>query len=634
MLKTLKILLVLTLLISLAGQSCLAITKKPPSSVFLGNNELSPRVKFIERNSTLYINHLLLEETFKDKVEWRISNGLIKINFTNFEIEIQTDHSLGIFNEKKYPLNNLPFEQGEDLWLSLEFYKILGIIESSCNDEQLRLTWEENYLLNINVIQFQGRPALELILTGTTEFKNFLLTKPDRLVCQFPAFKVHPVNASKIANLQSFIIKKAHFNTDDTGLLTLVFKLSNPTGYHVIRDPNLPERFLIFFNYYIEDISLFHQGAETKVNIKTSAIADFKVIDNSPLRLTVQFYDATLKTHKKIISGDGDLIKEINVEQISPEIIQLNLTLLKTEELFVTQSRDNPNLIQIRKVQLITGLEWTNSGQGSELIITGDGELLAMVQKVKNTKRVQLDLDYAQFQSSLIPPNLTGDQGKSISLSALNSHQVRLEIDLNYILSYKTEISPNQRQLRVSFQHSPLLKKTFVIDPGHGGPDKGASGRKGTLEKEINLDVALRLKNLLEEAGANVVLTRFDDTFISLYERAFLANFLMADFFLSIHTNSHLDPQVHGIEAFYYPNHFKAWTIASKILNAIVQQTGLEKLAAKSNNFVVIRETQMTGALLELGFLSNLQEELILRSDQFKDNAAEGVFQGIIDFFN
>ncbi len=634
MLKTLKIFLIINLLILLSGQDCFAITQPPLSTVFLVDRGLSPRVKFIKQNSTLYINHLFLEEIFKTKAEWKISKGTIKINFANFETEFQTGNSLLILGEKKYPLSNLPFEQGEDLWFPLEFYKILGIVESSCNDQQLRLTWGENYLLNLDVIQFQGRPALELVLTGTAEFKNFLLTKPDRLVCQFPASKVHPVITSKITNLRNALIKRARFNTDETGLLTLAFDLSKSTGYQVINDPDLPERFLITFNYYLEGISLFRQGTETKVNIKTSAPASFKVVNNDSQCLIVHFYSATFKTRQKIISGDSDLIKEIFVEQINPDTVQLSLTLLRTEELFVTQSRDNPNLVQIRKIQLITGLEWTSSEQGSQLLITGDGELLAKTHKVKNARQIQLDFDYAQFQTGLTAPDLNGAQGKSIKLTRLNSAQVRLEIGLNYLLNYDIEISSNQRQLIVSFHPSPLFNKAIVIDPGHGGPDNGASGKKGTLEKEINLGVSLRLKDLLEEAGANVVLTRFDDTFISLYERAFCANFLMADFFISIHTNSHPKPEIQGIEIFYYPNHPQSWPLATKILEAIVQLTGLKKLAVKTENFVVIRETQMAGVLLELGFLSNLQEEQILRSDHFKDNAAQGVFQGIIDFFN
>ncbi|MGE5582025.1 MAG: N-acetylmuramoyl-L-alanine amidase family protein, partial [Bacillota bacterium] len=196
----------------------------------------------------------------------------------------------------------------------------------------------------------------------------------------------------------------------------------------------------------------------------------------------------------------------------------------------------------------------------------------------------------------------------------------------------ESELSANKRQMRVVLKDSPVVNKTFIIDPGHGGQDNGASGKKGTLEKELNLEVSLRLKDLLEEAGAKVVLTRLDDTFISLYERAFLANFLMADFFISVHTNSHPKIQTEGIEVFYYPNHSHARPLATNILDAMVRETGLKKLTVKTNNFAVIRETQMPGVLLELGFLSNPQEELTLSSDEFKNNAAQGIFRGIIDF--
>ena len=126
-------------------------------------------------------------------------------------------------------------------------------------------------------------------------------------------------------------------------------------------------------------------------------------------------------------------------------------------------------------------------------------------------------------------------------------------------------------------------------------------GKKGTLEKELNLEYHYALKDLLEEAGAKVVLTRFDDTFISLYERAFLAHFLMADFFISIHTNSHTKAQTEGIEVFYYPNHLHAGPLATRILDNMVRETGLKKLAVKTNNFAVIRETQIPGVLLEIG---------------------------------
>lgn len=631
MLKVLKSIFISILLILLTGQNGLALDKKP-SSVFWGERELNPKVKCIEKEDVLYINHHLLEDVFKSEVKWEMIKGQIIINLDNYKIRFQAAHSLLVLEGKKYKLNHLPFEAENILWLPLEFYHLLGMTELGGNNRQIKLAWEENYLLNLNSVQFQGRPALEFYLSEAIEIKDFLLTKPERLVCQLPATKVHPIVFSKLNNLRNGLIKKVRFNRDDNGLLTLAFDLSESPGYQVFPDPDLPERFLIAFNYFVEDLSLFHQGEEVKVNIVTSSPANYQVIQNDFPNLTVHLHNTVLKTEKRKIPGDGRLIKEILIEQTGPNIVRLDLILLKREDLYVTPASDNPNQIQIRNVQLITGLEWSNSGQGSQLVIIGDGEILAKVEKDKNDRRIKLDLDYAQFQTGITIPQLNG-QGKAIEISTLNSHQVRVEIDLNYYIGHNLDFSGDRRQLRLVLKESPLLNRTFILDPGHGDIDNGASGKNGVLEKELNLEVSLRLKGLLEEAGANVVLTRFEDKYISLYERAFIANFLMADYFISIHTNSHPKSQINGIEIFYYSGRPKAQSLAAKILDAITERTGLKKLAVKTNNFAVIRETQMTGILLELGFLSNQQEERIISTDNFKDNAAHGIFDGIIDYF-
>jgi N-acetylmuramoyl-L-alanine amidase len=631
LLKVVKIIFISILLILLTGQNGLALEKKP-TSVILGERELNPEVKCIEKEDVLYINHHLLEEVFKSEVKWELAKGQIIINLENYKIQFQATRSLVILNGKKYKLNHPPFEEENILWLPLEFYLLLGITESGGNDRQIKLAWEENYLLNLNLVRFQGRPALELYLSDAIGFKDFLLTKPGRLVCQLPATKVHPVALSKLNHLRNGLIKKVSFNRDDDGLLTLVFDLSESPGYQVFPDPDLPERVLIVFNYFVEDLSLFHQGKEVRLNIDTSSPANYKVIKNDFPNFTVELQNAVLKTEKRKIPGDGELIKEILIEQTEPDEVRLDLVLLKREDLYVNPAPDNPNQIQIRNVQLITGLEWLDSGQESQLVITGDGEILAKAEKLKKHRRIKLDLDYAQFQTGITIPQISG-QGKAIRISALNSHQVRVEIDLNYYFGHDLEFSANRRQLRLVLKESPLLNRTFVLDPGHGGIDNGASGKNGTLEKELNLEVSLRLKDLLEEAGANVVLTRFEDKYISLYERAFIANFIMADYFISIHTNSHPKSQINGVEIFYYSGRPKAKPMAARILDAITGRTGLNKLAVKTNNFVVIRETQMTGILLELGFLSNQQEEQIISTDNYKDNAAHGIFDGIIDYF-
>lgn len=631
--KILKIFLFLFITIYAALGSCPAFGKNPAAMVFLGSRELSPEVKFIERKQVIYINHSLLEEIFKTKTEWEIKKGLIKINVGNFKIEFQVEASLLNINGAKSKLTDSIFEEGDDLWFPLEFYQLLGIKESSREVGCLKLKWEESSLLSLDLIQFQGRPALEIILTGAAEFKYFPLNDPDRLVCQFPDTKVHFITVPRLNGFRKEPVKKVRFSRDDTGLLTLAFDLTASTGYEVLADPDFPERILIVFNYFLEDLSLFHHKEETKIKIKTSAPADFRIIQNSDRNLVIHLDHAVLKTKKRNIAGDGGLIQQISLDQIEADQVRISVTLLKEEKLFVAPAPDDPNSLQISTVPSITGISWTSHKQGSLLVVDSDGQLSAKVRKVSVAKQLWIDFEYARFHPDLTIPELSGNQGKAIHLKAISSNQVRLVIDLNYIQGFESEFSANKRQLRVILKDSPVVDKTFVIDPGHGGRDNGASGKKGTLEKELNLEVSLRLKDLLEEAGAKVVLTRFDDTFISLYERAFLANFLMVDFFISIHTNSHPKAETEGIEVFYYPNHSHSRPLATSILDAMVRETGLKKLAVKTNNFAVIRETQMPGVLLELGFLSNPQEELILSSDEFKDNAAQGIFRGIIDFF-
>ena len=128
-------------------------------------------------------------------------------------------------------------------------------------------------------------------------------------------------------------------------------------------------------------------------------------------------------------------------------------------------------------------------------------------------------------------------------------------------------------------------------------------------------------------------MTRCDDTFISLYERPFISNYLSADLFISIHTNYHLDLNVRGIEVYHFPGRTESKSLATTVLAELIRYTGLSRLGIKTNDFVVIRETQMPSILVELGYLSNFQEESTIKTTEFRVKAAHGVFQGIIRYY-
>lgn len=188
----------------------------------------------------------------------------------------------------------------------------------------------------------------------------------------------------------------------------------------------------------------------------------------------------------------------------------------------------------------------------------------------------------------------------------------------------------------VTSSNMTLDDKVIVIDPGHGGSDPGAIGVHGLKEKDINLDIALKLYELLSnKTKAEIYLTRDSDSFVSLNERSSFARSINADIYLSIHNNADENGQQHGTETYaYYTTAKETWALAWYIHKNIVDRLGFLDRGLKADNFHVIRETPgINSILLEIGFLSNEEEEAILMKDITREQAAVAIYEGIVEYF-
>jgi N-acetylmuramoyl-L-alanine amidase len=226
---------------------------------------------------------------------------------------------------------------------------------------------------------------------------------------------------------------------------------------------------------------------------------------------------------------------------------------------------------------------------------------------------------------------------------------------------------------RVDSRALPLEIRTIVVDPGHGGAQPGAEGPLGLLEKEVALDVALRLKELLDEAGFRVLMTREDDVAVSLAERAAVANEAEADLFVSIHLNWIENPGVRGVETYYLgPTEDPYLTAlaaeenrgsglplselrpllddiyldvrsdASERLARAVQRSLHRSLArvnpeltdrgVKTAPFIVLAKTDMPAILAEVSCLSNRDEAELLTKPHYRNYIAEALFDGLFRY--
>ncbi len=171
--------------------------------------------------------------------------------------------------------------------------------------------------------------------------------------------------------------------------------------------------------------------------------------------------------------------------------------------------------------------------------------------------------------------------------------------------------------------------RTVVIDPGHGGHDKG--GQWGMVyEKHLALDTATRLETELKKRGFRTVMTRRSDYFISLPERVRIASRYSDAIFVSVHYNYTWKQGVSGLETFFHSG--QSQPLASYVQSGIMSKVRAVNRGVKFARFYVIRNTRCPSILVECGFVSNANERNRMKSAWFRQALAEGIADGIVRF--
>jgi N-acetylmuramoyl-L-alanine amidase len=259
--------------------------------------------------------------------------------------------------------------------------------------------------------------------------------------------------------------------------------------------------------------------------------------------------------------------------------------------------------------------------------------------------------------------------------SPVDMYQGTAVVPLKFKERYLDTLFREMKPGRPRFTQIPLHIKRVVIDAGHGGSDPGAIGRTGLREKDVNLDIAKRLAKLLDNEGVKVVMTRSTDKFIPLSRRVDIANNANADLFISIHSNANRVRGLNGLEVYYVsPNlsdsrrafsaaqssrlnldrscfasdslNLKAtlWdmiyassraesiTLARSICRSIDHESDTKVLGVKGANFYVLRGARMPAVLIEIGFVTNPHEELLLKNGYYRQQIAEAIAGGIDNY--
>jgi N-acetylmuramoyl-L-alanine amidase len=258
--------------------------------------------------------------------------------------------------------------------------------------------------------------------------------------------------------------------------------------------------------------------------------------------------------------------------------------------------------------------EWDNSSPTSGLV----GKVTAKVLNVRKSPD----------GTSAVVGKLSLNQKVDIESISGNWAKINLQSGPGYV---------HKNYLKLINQTgNPLKDRIIVIDAGHGGKDPGASSNK-LNEKSVVLKVGKLVESKLKNAGAKVVMTRSNDTFLTLEQRTELAKKHYAEAFVSIHVNAAGSSAAKGSEVYYdsstNPNASESKLLASKIQANLVKDANMNDRGVRDQRFYVIRNNNVAAVLVELGFITNPDDFKKLSSDQYAELYAEAIYQGLVQYY-
>lgn len=392
-------------------------------------------------------------------------------------------------------------------------------------------------------------------------------------------------------------------------------------------------------------------GIEALV-IKDSKNVQYKVMKlTAPDRIVIDLLDTNLSENVYEYNLKAGFINKVRVSQfvgdknysVNDRIVRIVLDVMDgVTNPNIIMSTDGDDLLIIPEKSFWEFISYDSSG--TERLIT-----------IKNNDETRYDVEYyseAKRMDIIIPSKDTDLIASVASVRDNFIEDIKItkdDEDTIVSITFKRAIvfdilsESRDEEIKLSIKRDPNIlytDKTIVLDPGHGGKDPGAISPNGTKEKDVNLQIGLKTQSLLESLGYDVIMTRTNDTYIDLYERARIANSNNADIFISIHHNSTLNNSINGLEILYCPRGQGAakvddqFPLAEAISKGILQSTGgKDRGIIQRPGLVVIRDTSMAAVLVEVGYLSNAADEAQILNNSYQNKVVDGIINGIQNYF-
>lgn len=520
---------------------------------------------------------------------------------------------------------------------------------------------QENSITGINVDKDSTRmPRITVNGTGTMKYKTITLEKPDRLVIDIENAKLD-IKDNAVFDENGIInipVGKAPVDkvcasqfSASPSVTRLVVHLTKKVSWN-ITSTNGDKTLEVSFANKVQEIRKETVDGNDAIVIYNTEIPQLNVLKlKNPDRIVVDLLDSSIGNLQNSYGIELGFIKGIRVAQFTPDALYDQKDRIVRVVLDVKEGVSEPNvkidtydnkIVIYPEKAFWEGVSYENAGDKNFLTINA-----------KNSTEYTVNFDHTRKTMDIYVPkdNVELNNGMVVIKDGIVNNIVvedegqykKISIFFRTSILYNILSAQVDSEIKIQIEKDQEINSTdrlIVLDAGHGGKDPGAISPNGNKEKDINLDITLKLNERLNSLGYKTVLTRDYDTFIDLYERPNIANINNGDIFISIHSNAIADKNISGLQVLYCPatestvKEVDNFPLADMIYKEVLAQTGaVDRGIIKRPKLVVLRETRMPAVLVEVGFITNPTEEKLILDSEYQDKIVEGIIRGIERYF-
>ncbi|MBN2851625.1 MAG: N-acetylmuramoyl-L-alanine amidase [Clostridia bacterium] len=589
-----------------------------------GNSTSVRSVKIKTISDHKYLPLRALTEAFEGIIAWDNDTKSISITHNSNQIMVKNSSSSIFING-----NKVSYEY-EVVIIEGVSYAPFDIYRLFTNEYLDSVQIEETAETEDSFSFISGTLSDKFIFNGSFEIVNsMLLENPDRLVVDIRDFDVSVDTSSG----ETFNAIRTSVNEDKTS--RIVFDLKEKFAYSIYQE-NGGIIFVVSKDGSFSQETIPFEIVNNSVRINVTDYSGYNLFRLSdPFRFVIDIPNQVI-SQEFTLPGNNELITEVKAYPYNGStryeistVAQCTFDLLKNSD----------NLTLVITSPTVKGVDYFNFGDRKYIQINS----ISLASKA--------DAKIKYYTQNISDDGLTykitfSDPGKKIAAGQvyvndeyLNSIYVersgeKVTVIINAKKKFIYYINAETSNSHINIL--PYIEGKFVIiDPGHGGFDPGAINGD-IYESNLNLDISLALKEMLEEQNIKTFILRETDEFVGIYERADIANAMGATMFVSVHINALDDPGFKGIMTLAYPGAVNTSKPNGKLLATMIQKEIILSTEAKDlgiidrDKLVVLRDTTMPSVLVECGFITNKEELAALQDSEYQSKIASGMKEGIV----